>query len=80
VVSLSSARQGRLGYLRKEVSKEVVRTPSEVLPRVAQILEIEDFDSGAEGIRTPDLRRAKSGTYYRGCSLLFKIACKTASS
>jgi hypothetical protein len=30
------------------------------------------FRSGAEGIRTPDLRRAKSEHYYRGCSSLFK--------
>ena len=34
--------------------------------------------SGAEGIRTPDLRRAKSEPYCRGCSLLFKNTCKSA--
>jgi hypothetical protein len=32
--------------------------------------------SGAEGIRTPDLRRAKSKPHYRGSSLLFKNTCK----
>ena len=32
--------------------------------------------SGAEGIRTPDLRRAKSDPKCRGCSLLFKNSCK----
>jgi hypothetical protein len=34
--------------------------------------------SGAEGSRTPDLRRAKSGPYCRGSSPLFKNACKIA--
>jgi len=33
--------------------------------------------SGAEGIRTPNLRRAKSGPYYRGRSPLFKNTFKT---
>jgi hypothetical protein len=32
--------------------------------------------SGAEGIRTPDLRRAKSDPYRRGCSLVFRNTCK----
>jgi hypothetical protein len=36
------------------------------------------FLSGAEGIRTSDLRRAKSEHYYHACSLLFKITCKIA--
>ena len=30
------------------------------------------FQSGAEGIRTPDLRRAKAARRFRGCSLLFE--------
>ena len=34
------------------------------------------FSSGAEGLRTPDLRRAKSGLYYRRRSPLFKNTCK----
>jgi hypothetical protein len=34
--------------------------------------------SGAEGIRTPDLRRAKSDPRYRHCSLVFKNTCKIA--
>jgi hypothetical protein len=34
--------------------------------------------SGAEGIRTPDLRRAKSGPYRRGRSPLFRNTCKVA--
>ncbi len=33
-------------------------------------------DSGAEGSRTPDLRRAKSKAYYHGYSPLFKITYK----
>ena len=37
------------------------------------------FRSGAEGIRTPDLRRAKSGYYHRGCSPVFGNTCKIAS-
>ena len=36
--------------------------------------------SGAEGIRTPDLRRAKADSYCYGCSLLFKNSCKQAYS
>ena len=35
-----------------------------------------NFQSGAEGIRTPDLPRAKSGHYYRRRSPLFKNTCK----
>jgi hypothetical protein len=34
------------------------------------------FRSGAEGSRTPDLRRAKSRYYCRACSSLFKNTCK----
>ncbi len=34
--------------------------------------------SGAEGIRTPDLRRAKSGAYRRRSSPLFRNTCKSA--
>ena len=33
---------------------------------------------GAEGIRTPDLRRAKSGPYRRGDSPLFRTSRKMA--
>jgi hypothetical protein len=40
--------------------------------------EITTLRSGAEGIRTPDLRRAKAGHYHRRCSLVFTIACKIA--
>jgi hypothetical protein len=43
-------------------------------------LQICTFLSGSEGIRTPDLRRAKSDTQCCSCSLLFKNACKTANS
>jgi len=35
---------------------------------------------GLLGIRTPDLRRAKSGPYYRGRSPLFKNTCKSTYS
>src|SRR5215204_6460665 len=35
------------------------------------------YRSGAEGNRTPDLRRAKSGHYYRRCSWLFKNSAKS---
>ncbi len=34
------------------------------------------FRSGAEGIRTPDLRRAKADSYCRDCSPVFKNPCK----
>jgi hypothetical protein len=34
------------------------------------------YRSGAEGIRTPDLRRAKSESNYRSRSPLFKKCCK----
>jgi hypothetical protein len=37
------------------------------------------FESGAEGSRTPELRRAKLGYYHRSCSPLFKNTCKTES-
>ena len=45
------------------------------LPANERILKAQ---SGAEGSRTPDLRRAKSRYYYRPRSPLFKIACKIA--
>src|SRR5215208_6909582 len=38
------------------------------------------FRSGAEGIRTPDLRRAKAESHHRSRSRLFKNTCKTANS
>jgi len=46
--------------------------------RFAFYLQNSTFYSGAEGNRTPDLRRAKSDPKHRSCSLTFKIACKTA--
>src|SRR5215213_6593820 len=44
----------------------------------AFFLQIAAFSSGAEGIRTPDLRRAKSDPQCRACSSLFKNTCKIA--
>ena len=35
-----------------------------------------DYRSGSEGIRTPDLRRAKADLQCRGGSLTFKNSCK----
>src|SRR5215204_2738667 len=46
--------------------------------RLRFILQIATFFSGAEGIRTPDLRRAKSDLHCRGCSQAVRNACKTA--
>jgi hypothetical protein len=43
---------------------------STVLPANQQL------ESGAEGIRTPDLRRAKADSYRRGCSPMFRNPCK----
>jgi hypothetical protein len=43
---------------------------STVLPANQQL------ESGAEGIRTPDLRRAKADSYCRDCSPVFKNPCK----
>src|SRR5215208_5595428 len=37
------------------------------------------FQSGAEGIRTPDLRRAKAARRFRGCSLLFEDPLASAA-
>ena len=53
---------------------------SELIPEFDSPCKLAIFSSGAGGIRTPDLRRAKSGHYRRRRSSLFRKSCKTAYS